>query len=295
MARAAWYPKADKLDQGTTGGTMVGGMPHGTMHTTETRSWAGKPYYHIEFMEVRPGEVQCRQYRPFNMASRALRNLSGGVQTNRQGTVHINATIVGYSKDAPHGGAFTPAMYQALHEFAVWCEQEWGIPRTVSLPRPPGGPEFAGYSSPSRFTASAWRAYRGWSAHQNAPENTHWDAGKFDFDLMMNGGATVPGDDDMFCAKGDKGDKVEYWQRRILRINAGALPRYGADADFGGETQDAVAALVPGSDGSRIGPKEAEHLDALIAGGTPDLSKLATAAWVRTNFVGKGVKQLDLA
>lgn len=294
MARAAWYPKADKLDQGTTGGSMVGGMPHATLHTTETRNWAGKPYYHIEFMEVSPGLVLCRQYRPFNMAARSLRNAYGGVQTNRQGSVHIQATIVGYAKDAPKGGSFTPAMYQALHEFAVWCEQEWGVPRTASLPRPPGGPEFAKVSAPSRFTAASWKAYKGWSAHQNAPENTHWDCGRFDFEMMLSG-AVVPGDDDMFCARGDQGDKVEYWQRRILRIDANALPNYGADADFGGETQAAVAALT-GTDGARIGPFEAEKLDALIAGGSaPDLSKLATAAWVRTNFVGKGVKQIDLA
>lgn len=287
MSKAAWYPKAKRLDQGTTGGTMVGGKAHATLHTTETKGWAGAAYYHIVFNEVAPGLVEVRQYRPFNKAARSLRNKAGGVQTNRQGTVHIQPSVVGYAKDAPHRGAFTDAMYRALHDFAVWCEAEWGVPLAANPPKTGGG-ECYGEYSPCRFSNRAWVVYSGWAEHQNAPENTHWDSGPVDWPMLLQGtDLPTEEDEDMFCAKGDTGAKVEYWQRRILRIDPGALPRYGADADYGDETATAVAKLVPESDGLQIGPLEAEALDALISGNNVDLDGYATKADLQ-RYVLKG-------
>ena len=268
---AAWYPLAQKLDQGRTGGSMLGGPARATLHDTETRSWAGEANYHMVLRQV--GEVVVmRQYRPFNMAARGLRNLSGGVQTNRQGSVHLQVSVVGYAKDAPHSGAWTEQMYDALREFSVWAEEEWGVPRIANVPGVGGGEGF-GYRGAYRFTFEEWLAYTGWAAHTNVPENTHWDVGRFDWAKMLS----ITESDDMFTKRGDKGDKVEYWQRRILRIDASALPRFGADADYGLETQNAVARMVPGSDGSRIGPLAAEHLDAKAAYGQ-DLSGYASKA-----------------
>ena len=75
----------------------------------------------------------------------------------------------------------------------------------------------------------------------------------------------------MFCAKGDKGDKVEYWQLRMLRLGAD-LGSWGADGSYGNATKAAVASLVPGSTGEEIGPAEAEHIDAVTTGtGTPTI------------------------
>jgi hypothetical protein len=296
MAKAAWYPKAVKMDYGTTGGTMIGGMPHATLHTTETLNWAGQANYHIQFREGAPGIVEVRQYRPFNKAARGLRNAVGGVQTNRQGSVHIQPCIVGYAKDAPSNGAFTDAMYRALNEFALWAEAEWGIPMQADLPS--GGAECYGINSACRMSSAQWKAYRGWSGHQNAPENTHWDAGNFDWTRMMTLDGTAPQEDtDMFTIKGATGAVVEYWQRRILRIDPSALPQFGADGDYGNEMQDAIVALVPGSDGLQVGPMEAETLDALVVADVDmDLyltkhwasQRYATQAYVNSTFVKKG-------
>lgn len=281
MAKSAWYPKAKRLDQGTTGGYYVGGPPRAVLHTTETRSWAGAAYYHVQFMEVAPGVIEIRQYRPFNRASRALRNLAGGVQTNRQGSVNINACVVGYARES---ATWSDAMYRALHEFALWAEAEWAIPRKEYVRT--GGGECYGYYSPCRMSKSMWVSYNGWAAHQNVPENTHWDAGHVNWGKLLDGVDLPEESDDMFCVKGDKGDKVEYWQLRMLRIDPNSLPNYGADADYGGETAAAVAALVPGSDGLQIGPKEAEQLDALIAGQV-DLTGYAKQAWVKAQGYAK--------
>ena len=42
------------------------------------------------------------------------------------------------------------------------------------------------------------------------------------------------GSDEM--RQGDKGSDVKLWQNRLIEWNKDALPRFGADADFGGET-----------------------------------------------------------
>jgi hypothetical protein len=79
-------------------------------------------------------------------------------------------------------------------------------------------------------------------------------------------GAINSGDvegDDMFCARGDKGPKVEALQRKILAAG-GSLPRFGADADYGGETAAGLAALV-GGNGETYGPAQLVALDVALA------------------------------
>jgi len=44
------------------------------------------------------------------------------------------------------------------------------------------------------------------------------------------------GSDDML-KRGDKGLAVTYWQKALMKWNPLALPRFGADSDFGGETE----------------------------------------------------------
>ena len=69
--------------------------------------------------------------------------------------------------------------------------------------------------------------------------------------------------DDMFCKHGDKGPKVEAMQRLILKAG-GALPRWGADADYGNETRDGLKEVV-GGNGMSYGPKEYADLHEAVA------------------------------
>lgn len=48
---------------------------------------------------------------------------------------------------------------------------------------------------------------------------------------------TAPGEGDIMLQRGDKGLAVTYWQKSLLKWNPASLPRYGADSDFGGETE----------------------------------------------------------
>ena len=137
--------------------------------------------------------------------------------------MHIQVSVVGYAKDAPDSGAWSPAMYRWLNTFAKWCRAEWGIPMLATPPKMGYG-ECYGYGSPCRFTQAQWRAYTGWSAHQNAPENTHWDA-PVDWQQMLLGFGVPPQeDDDMFCKLGDKGATVEYWPVSYTHLTLPTTP-----------------------------------------------------------------------
>lgn len=58
---------------------------------------------------------------------------------------------------------------------------------------------------------------------------------------FYEGGGIAPGDDDeMSLKKGDSGNAVRKHQNGLLAWNPKALPEFGADADFGQETEDWV-------------------------------------------------------
>lgn len=117
-----------------------------------------------------------------------------------------------------------------------------------------------------------------WDGDFDFDEHTVWDA--MHFELLVTPGEIAAGvfydgrietevSPTMFIKKGAKGAVVTYWQLRLKRLMPGALPRYGVDGDYGNEVATAVKALVPGSDGQQIGPKEAEVLDALAGANAP--------------------------
>ncbi len=55
---------------------------------------------------------------------------------------------------------------------------------------------------------------------------------------FYGGGGTAPGgDDEMSLKKGDKGNAVTKHQKALIQWNPDALPKFGADGDFGGETE----------------------------------------------------------
>lgn len=190
-----WYPRAKKLTLPgqRTGGSMVGGPARGTVHTTETRGFyqpsnGGSPY-HMQFRDLGNNQVEIRQYFPFNKAPRSLRNLSGGVQTNRQGVYHPNICIVEYAKNAQKWPTY---FLNEIARFMRWAEGQYGIRRRSYRARGGGG-ECYGYNSPCRMSNAEWVGWSGWGGHQNVPENTHWDAGRIDWEYLMTyAGTEIP-------------------------------------------------------------------------------------------------------
>ena len=180
---ADWYPPATKNHQTSNGGSMLGGPARGVLHTTETTSMSsGAPYYHIGFKDT-PGGVHIVQWRPFGRAGRGLRNLRGGIQTNRRGAKCVQAVVIDYARNSAD---WSNKLLDALNTFMEWCEAGLDVPLNAS-PLAGGGSECYGYHSPCRMTGTQWNAFNGWCGHQNVPENTHWDPGKANWDALMNG------------------------------------------------------------------------------------------------------------
>jgi hypothetical protein len=172
-----FWPRADERIQraATDGGSMLGGPPKGLWHTTETSTWPGYStgsFPHLTVMVTEGERFTARQHIPFTRAARALRNESGGVQTNRITRCQVEIVTRADVVDT-HG--LHPAMEDGLASLAEWLEANWGVPR-VCMVRFLTYPESFGDNG-VRLRGAAWEHYTGWLGHQHADENDHGDPG----------------------------------------------------------------------------------------------------------------------
>ena len=131
-----------------------------------------------------------------------------------------------------------------------------------------------------RYTASYPRGkyYGGVSPHR---DHNHMSISKvkglsltFDQIVAVAGQPIPEGDDEMTLKRGDKGVAVARFQKAMMAEKAGALPNFGADADFGGETEAAVKDFQARTDLAQTGQVDcvtgALLLESLDSGGTVD-------------------------
>lgn len=176
------YPFATQMPQGTDGGSMVGGPSRAIFHTTETKNFAGGPYYHLEVKDHGGGNIEIRQYRPLNRASRALRNENGGVQTNRQGDYCLNVAITDYAAQSAN---WSPELKRELAKIVAWSNLSWGVAPGYTT-RGTKDDACYGTGSPCRMNSNEWLALNTWAGHANVPENDHWDPGLAPIDEIMS-------------------------------------------------------------------------------------------------------------
>jgi hypothetical protein len=134
------------------------------------------------------------QHFDIDRSSRALRNLSGGVDTNTLNVVQIE--IVGTcdpkthtrwkSEGRPH--LYSPELpdwaIKGLAEFAQWLYKSHGVPLTENVTFK-AYPSSYGNSS-VRMTFDKWEGYRGHCGHQHVPENDHGDPGLFPMGMILD-------------------------------------------------------------------------------------------------------------
>ena len=183
-----------KRDPFHDGGSFTGGPPKGLLHTTEGSSYAGArsvyaskavaPHFTASY---EGGKFQVWQHVPISLASRALVNKSGGVQTNRDHVIQIE--IVGFAADSR---PWIPAFLDGLARLMRWIETHAGVPRRSTVEYPPY-PSSYGVSNGVRLSGAAWDSYSGWLGHMHAPENSHGDPGAFPIAYVLG-----EGDDDMW-------------------------------------------------------------------------------------------------
>lgn len=173
----------------------------GVLHTTEGTTLPGysggatAPNYTAvpDFVARR---LRWFAHFPDERSSRALMNLSGGVETNTANAVQVElvGTCAPGTRDAWRkvGRQFIywpdPPRWalRDLAHFIAYMHNRHGIP--LDGPRDDRWkpyPESYG-SGGQRLTAREWREFKGWCGHQHVPENHHGDPGDFPFSTLMD-------------------------------------------------------------------------------------------------------------
>lgn len=221
------YSKADRRAQwfGDKYGSASFKPNCGVLHTTETSTWPGygggamAPNY-----TGRPNfsrkTIDWRAHYEDEESSRALVNLSGGVETNRANAIQVE--LIG-TCDAQYrisrsawGKAGVDYLYwpdapewamTALADFLADMNRRHGIPLQGPAmwlsygrdARAPGRNPASYGKSPARFSFTQWRNFYGWCGHQHVPENEHGDPGSIDASRLfaiararLGGGTTAP-------------------------------------------------------------------------------------------------------
>lgn len=194
MAVYSWAKQTRRYDSAYPSSGYTGGPRKGLLHTTETGvvpsygGGASAPHF-TAIADLSAKTLTWYQHYDTDRPSRALRNLSGGVQTNNDGVLQIElvgTTVKSYRdkygylywEDAPDW------LLKALAEKLVILSKDHGIAGPL-LPGSKWLSNGAGYGATSvRMSQAEWDAFDGWSGHMHCPENTHSDPGGIDADKI---------------------------------------------------------------------------------------------------------------
>lgn len=152
------------------------------------------------------GAKRLRWYQHFDIdtSSRALRNLSGGVETNTLNVCQVE--LVGTCDPATHQRwGSTPHIYWpeapdwALAELATflrWMNAEHKVPLTGPSSWPSYPSSYANGAG-QRMSGTQWNNFSGVCGHMHVPENDHGDPGSINFTklLAMAKGTTTPSEE----------------------------------------------------------------------------------------------------
>lgn len=194
---ADWWSEAI-IDRGNDSGTYTDlGEPKGLLHTTEGKTYAGARQAYVlnnswphATVTFQAGIFRCYQHVPLSKPARALRNESGGVQTNRDNVIQLEIVGTADRHNASTWGDqyvenFPQEYLDGIARWMRFVETNHRVPRrcTVKFIR---YPESYGANG-VRLTGPQWDAYTGWLGHQHAPENTHGDPGLIDMVYLLAG------------------------------------------------------------------------------------------------------------
>jgi hypothetical protein len=156
----------------------------GVLHTTESDPGTG-PGVHNFFLRnpnsqphvmVDPQLDQAWYYIDARYSAKALRNLPGGVETNRReqdgfrGPDVYQVEIVGRAKDI---GGYSDQWYDVLQRYIVQFSTLHRI-------------RYSYRTDPQRMSFEEWNhvPLAGWFGHCHVPENDHWDPGTLDYSRL---------------------------------------------------------------------------------------------------------------
>jgi hypothetical protein len=202
---------------GNNAGSMKGGGTRKLLlHTTEGSTIEGAIGAYRIHNSWPHLTVDCKrrrvvQHLPFTVPARSLRNASGGVETNRQGTILVQIEIVGSAGQPSTIGTASDLEWFGREVVGVVCRQT-GIPLDSSVAWT-SYPASYGLRAGQRLSGSRWAGYSGILGHQHAPENDHGDPGKLDIARIL---AAARGGDDVTEAQLDA--IVERTAKRVVAL-----------------------------------------------------------------------------
>jgi hypothetical protein len=159
--------------------------------------------------------IRWHQHFDFDVSSRALRNASGGVETNTLNVAQVE--LVGTCDPKLHAQLtkaerrhlFTENLpdwvIRDLAAFARWAHDNHHVPLASGLTWKKFDASF-GTGNGVRMSASEWRSFKGHCGHQHVPENDHGDPGAFPIGKILeqakNGKASPGGGNSVHIVKG---------------------------------------------------------------------------------------------
>jgi hypothetical protein len=262
-----WMPGAERQPE-SGGGSMAGGPPRAIWHVTWDELGKGgkmpsfnaisnylKSVDYCPHLMWDPWTGRIVQFYPADKSARALRNMSGGVETNRMGSRCIQVEVF-FSPGAVVDGkrydtvAETPC--KGLDQIVAWMRTH-GIPDVWPL----GWPKWSGNSR----TASTWKAKAGHYGHCHVPENSHTDPGPMPAEMFAarKPPTAPPWPGRILVARTPEmhGDDVLAWQRQMNKRGWSITPDgfyKPADATICGKfQQDSTAHDWPLDDDGMVG------------------------------------------
>lgn len=161
-------------------GAYSGGPFKIVHHTTEGTSYEGaRSAYAAKKVDPHFTVAGNRIYQHVdtNRAARALKNLAGGVETNRDSAVQIE--VVGFA-----GRAKDITTLKKVADLCRWIESEHGVPQDWPNGRPrasANGQDPGGHNR----DPSNWDSNSGHYGHSQVPENIHWDPGYTESEVAL--------------------------------------------------------------------------------------------------------------
>ncbi|MFI9154478.1 hypothetical protein [Streptomyces sp. NPDC053367] len=169
------------------------------------------------------------QHFDIDVSSRALRNLSGGVETNTLNVCQVE--LVGTCDPTTHqrwqaaGVAhiyWPEAPDWALRDVAAflrWMNAEHGVP-LVGPSRWPAYPSSYGSAGGQRMSGAQWTGFSGVCGHMHVPENDHGDPGAIDFPklIALAKGSTTPSEEDDMALSAEDKAWIEAAIRRLVPV-----------------------------------------------------------------------------
>jgi peptidoglycan hydrolase-like protein with peptidoglycan-binding domain len=243
---------------GCTGpGTYKAGHPWRWVgHTTESNPgtidavisfFRGRPCSCPHFC-IDPANGRKAQFIPTEWASAALKNLSGGVETNR--AFAVQTEICGRAAETPN---WPDEWLEFVGEHIADLVRA-GVPLDLNNTPATKGPQdgtIATSHAPQRLPYATWLAFDGVCWHQHVPENDHWDGGKINMArIIEHAKASLAGQPvapappavppppappvgPRLLKKGMKGEDVHRWQSRLADRGYWIT----ADGEFGSLTE----------------------------------------------------------